>query len=90
MATEPKKQEPDIMPPIPDVEPGRDLPEIPQDKDMPEKKAPEGGVSKLIENFLAMGFPAGNGVNLFLVWPNNCRKDRQLSRPGVASPRFIR
>jgi hypothetical protein len=40
MDGEPKKQEPEIMPPVPGVEPERDIPEIPPDKDAPEKKSP--------------------------------------------------
>jgi hypothetical protein len=43
MDNEPKRQEPDIMPPVPMVEPRPDLPEIPPDKDVPEKKAPTKG-----------------------------------------------
>ena len=40
MDTEPKKQEPDIVPPAPVVEPPRNVPEIPPDKDTPEKRNP--------------------------------------------------
>jgi hypothetical protein len=40
MANEPKRQEPEIMPPRPDVQPERTPTEIPQDKDAPEKDAP--------------------------------------------------
>jgi len=40
MANEPKRQEPDIAPPIPQMEPNRGVPEIPPDKDAPEKKGP--------------------------------------------------
>jgi hypothetical protein len=40
MNGEPKKQEPEIMPPVPQVEPERNVPEIPLDKDVPEKKGP--------------------------------------------------
>jgi hypothetical protein len=40
MNGEPKKQEPEIMPPVPEVEPERNVPEIPPDKDAPEKKGP--------------------------------------------------
>jgi len=40
MNEEPKKQEPEIMPPVPVVEPDRNTPEIPPDKDAPEKKGP--------------------------------------------------
>ncbi|HWY74118.1 MAG TPA: hypothetical protein VN281_00795 [Verrucomicrobiae bacterium] len=40
MSGEPKKQEPEIMPPVPEVEPERNVPEIPPDKDVPEKKGP--------------------------------------------------
>ena len=35
-----KKQEPEIMPPVPVVEPERNIPEVPPDKDAPEKKGP--------------------------------------------------
>ena len=37
---EPKKQEPEIVPPVPEVEAERNVPEIPPDKDAPERKAP--------------------------------------------------
>jgi hypothetical protein len=40
MNGEPKKQEPDIMPPVPEGELDRKEPEIPPDKDAPEKKGP--------------------------------------------------
>jgi hypothetical protein len=40
MGTEPKRQEPEIMPPVPEVEPTRPGPEIPLDKDAPEKLTP--------------------------------------------------
>jgi hypothetical protein len=40
MNDEPKIQEPEIMPPVPEVEPERSVPEIPSDKDVPEKKGP--------------------------------------------------
>jgi hypothetical protein len=40
MNGEPKKQEPEIMPPAPEVEPERNVPEIPPDKDAPEKTGP--------------------------------------------------
>jgi hypothetical protein len=40
MDTEPKKQEPEIVPPAPIVEPERNEPEIPPDKDTPEKRSP--------------------------------------------------
>jgi hypothetical protein len=43
MDNEPKRQEPDIMPPVPIGEPGPDFPEIPPDKDAPEKKTPTTG-----------------------------------------------
>jgi hypothetical protein len=35
-----KKQEPEIMPPVPKVEPERPGPEIPPDKDAPERESP--------------------------------------------------
>jgi hypothetical protein len=41
MNDEPKKHEPEIMPPVPDVEPQRGPVEVPQDKDTPERQAPE-------------------------------------------------
>jgi hypothetical protein len=45
MGNEPKRQEPEIMPPVPEVEPERRIPEIPPDKDTPEKQSPvKGGV----------------------------------------------
>lgn len=37
MDREPKMQEPEIMPPVPKVAPGRNSPEIPPDKDAPEE-----------------------------------------------------
>ena len=37
MNKEPKRQEPEIMTPRPQVEPGRNVPEIPPDNDVPEK-----------------------------------------------------
>jgi hypothetical protein len=40
MNSEPKEQEPEIMPPVPEVEPEQNVPEIPPDKDAPEKKGP--------------------------------------------------
>jgi hypothetical protein len=40
MNDEPKKQEPEIMPPVPKVEPERPGPEIPPDKDAPERESP--------------------------------------------------
>ena len=40
MATEPKRQEPDIPPQKPDIQPEPRPEEIPQDKDFPEKEAP--------------------------------------------------
>jgi hypothetical protein len=43
MDTEPKRQEPEIMPPVPEVEPRRTVPDIPPDNDAPEKQAPTTG-----------------------------------------------
>ena len=43
MNGEPKKREPEITPPVPEVEPERNILEIPPDKDAPEKKAPVRG-----------------------------------------------
>lgn len=40
MITEPKRQQPDIPPQKPDVQPSPKPAEIPQDKDIPEKEAP--------------------------------------------------
>ena len=40
MVNEPKRQEPEIPPPAPEVEPDRSVPEIPPDKDALEKKGP--------------------------------------------------
>jgi hypothetical protein len=40
MSSDPKKIEPEIMPPVPEVEPQRRPQEIPQDKDAPQKEAP--------------------------------------------------
>jgi hypothetical protein len=39
----PKRQEPEITPPRPRVEPGRSVPEIPPDQDVPEKTTPVQG-----------------------------------------------
>jgi hypothetical protein len=45
MDGEPKRQEPEIMPPVPNTVPGRSVPEISPDKDAPERKGPtQGGV----------------------------------------------
>jgi hypothetical protein len=41
MNDEPRKQEPEIMPPVPDVEPQRSPQEVPQDKDAPQRESPE-------------------------------------------------
>jgi hypothetical protein len=38
---DPKRQEPEIMPPVPDVEPSRQPEEVPQDKNAPQRRAPE-------------------------------------------------
>jgi hypothetical protein len=46
MANEPKRQEPEVMPPRPNVEPQRTPPEIPQDKDTPERNAPVRATSR--------------------------------------------
>jgi len=43
MHNEPKIKEPDIMPPGPQREPERIAPEIPSDKDLPEKNTPTRG-----------------------------------------------
>jgi hypothetical protein len=43
MADQPKQPEPEIMPPVPQVNPGRDTPEIPPDKDAPERESPTQG-----------------------------------------------
>ena len=40
MDGEPKKQEPEIPLPVAEVEPEQKTPEIPPDKDAPEKKGP--------------------------------------------------
>ena len=40
MATEPKRQEPDIPAQKPDIQPEATPEEIPQDKDVPEKQSP--------------------------------------------------
>jgi hypothetical protein len=40
MNDEPKRQEPEIMPPVPEVGPLPTPQEVPQDKDAPEKKGP--------------------------------------------------
>ena len=42
MDQEPKRQEPEIMPPRPQAEPGRSVPEIPPN-DVPEKTSPVQG-----------------------------------------------
>jgi hypothetical protein len=43
MDKEPKRQEPEIMPPQPQIEPARSVPEIPPDNDVPEKTTPVQG-----------------------------------------------
>jgi hypothetical protein len=43
MDKEPKRQEPEIMPPRPQVEPRRSVPEVPPDNDVPEKTSPVQG-----------------------------------------------
>jgi hypothetical protein len=40
MASEPKRQKPDIPPQKPDIQPEPTPQEIPQDKDVPEKQSP--------------------------------------------------
>jgi hypothetical protein len=40
MDNEPKRQEPEITPSAPVEDPQRSVPEIPWDKDAPEKKSP--------------------------------------------------
>ncbi len=40
MANEPKKKQPDIPEPNPDIQPEPRPEEIPQDKDIPEKESP--------------------------------------------------
>ena len=43
MDEEPKRQEPEILPPVPQVEPGRSMREILPDKGVPEKSVPTQG-----------------------------------------------
>jgi hypothetical protein len=45
MDDEPKQPKPEIMPPVPETgpQPGRAVPEIPPDKDAPERKTPVKG-----------------------------------------------
>jgi hypothetical protein len=43
MRDEPRTAEPKITPPVPEVPPPGDLPEIPADKDAPAKKIPTRG-----------------------------------------------
>jgi len=45
MDNEPKRPEPEIMPPGPNTVPQRSEPEIPADKDTPEKNSPAKGES---------------------------------------------
>ena len=45
MDDEPKRQEPEIMPPVPNMVPGPGVPEIPPDKDAPQRKDPSKGRS---------------------------------------------
>jgi hypothetical protein len=40
-----QREMPEIMPPRPEIEPQRDTPEIPADKDAPEKKTPVQGAN---------------------------------------------
>jgi hypothetical protein len=43
MNNEPKRQEPEIMPPVPKVEPERQIPEIPPEREVPERRTPVRG-----------------------------------------------
>lgn len=43
MAEQPKQPEPEIMPPVPKVEPRQGGVEIPPDKDAPERESPTKG-----------------------------------------------
>jgi hypothetical protein len=55
MDTEPKKQEPEIVPPVPVVEPARNVPEIPPDKDTPKKTRlvhAKAGLNDFVEQIL--------------------------------------
>jgi hypothetical protein len=50
---DPKKPEPEIMPPAPDVQPEKRPEEIPQDKDLIQKEAPEkGGIEGKLKDAL--------------------------------------
>jgi hypothetical protein len=40
---QPKRPEPEIMPPVPKTEPQRTVPEIPPNQDAPEKRSPTTG-----------------------------------------------
>src|SRR5580692_3060592 len=40
---QPKRPEPEIMPPVPNTEPQRTVPEIPPNQDAPEKRSPTKG-----------------------------------------------
>jgi hypothetical protein len=40
---QPKRPEPEIMPPVPNTEPQRIVPEIPPNQDAPEKRSPTKG-----------------------------------------------
>jgi hypothetical protein len=43
MDSEPKQPKPEIMPPVPQTEPRRETPEIPPDKNAPERQQPTQG-----------------------------------------------
>ncbi len=43
MDNEPKRPQPEIMPPVPKSDPQRSRPEIPDNKDAPEKNSPPKG-----------------------------------------------
>jgi hypothetical protein len=40
---QPKRPKPEIMPPVPNTEPQRTVPEIPPNQDAPEKRSPTKG-----------------------------------------------
>ena len=75
MDSEPKRQEPDIPPPVPQIQPDRNVPEIPPDIDTPEKRSPVQA---------RKGYPVANHVAQNT---GNQSRGRRLVVPGrVAAP----
>jgi hypothetical protein len=54
MVAEPKRQEPDIPPQKPDIQPEPSPEEIPQDKNLPEKESPPSDEERLDSPFVCL------------------------------------